>query len=97
MDDFSNSIFPIIRHPQPPDPYKGEQVVDEPGICMRLGCDRARWVHPEKGDLVLCVDHAEEVFAGHAKAPPLLRVRDYQSSARKTFLVEDLGPYLKSE
>ncbi len=58
--------------------------------CMRGFCDERRWVHPEKGHLVLCREHAEEVFRGEAKAPPLRRGIDYQSVARRTLLVYDL-------
>lgn len=89
-EDFSKFIFPIIYTPQKPDPYKGERNVYEPGICMRQYCGDARWQHPEKGELVLCQFHAEEVFRGEAKGPPLRPFPDYVGSARKTFLVEDI-------
>lgn len=59
--------------------------------CMEEGCHGKRWVHPEKGELVLCRDHGELVLAGLAKAPPIRRGFDYQSVGRKTFLVEDLS------
>lgn len=56
----------------------------------RETCPNPRWIHPEKGELVLCKEHAEEVFAGVAKAPPLRRRIDYSPIGRKTFLVEVL-------
>lgn len=58
--------------------------------CMEEYCTQPRWIHPERGELVLCKGHAEAVFRGEAKAPPLRRTRDYQSIGRKTFLVEAL-------
>lgn len=58
--------------------------------CMRLYCEEERWDHPEKGPLVLCREHAEEVFRGERRAPPLRHRIDYSSVGRKTFLVEDL-------
>jgi hypothetical protein len=58
--------------------------------CRRLFCDEECWDHPEKGMLVLCQVHAEEVFRGERPAPPLRTCIDYQSVGRKTFLVGDL-------
>lgn len=87
-DDPFKFVFPIIRRPVIPDPYAGERCVNQPGICMRQGCGQKRWAHPYKGELVLCEDHAEEVFRGEAKGPPLRRGIDYQFVARPTFLVE---------
>jgi len=58
--------------------------------CMRWGCQELCWIHPERGRLVLCRDHAEEVFRGEAKAPPLRRNIDYVSVPRRTLLIEDL-------
>jgi hypothetical protein len=91
----NDKLFPIIKRKLVPDPYEGERSVYEPGICMRAGCGEPRWQHPEKGALVLCQDHAEEVFRGEAKAPPLRPVRDYVSVGRKVFLVEQLPEDLK--
>jgi hypothetical protein len=82
MGDEKNWIFPIVRREPIPDPYKGQRIVDEPGICMRWGCGQARWEDPEKGPTVLCKPHAEEVVNGKAKAPPLLRNIDYQTPTR---------------
>lgn len=96
-DDFTKYIFPIIRRTPIPDPYAGERNVYEPGICMRQYCGDPRWQHPEKGELVLCQFHAEEVFEGRAKGPPLRLGRDYISTSRKTFLVEQLPDPNKSE
>ncbi len=83
-------LFPVIKTEPVPDPYAGERSVYEPGICMRRGCGEPRWKHPEKGELVLCQFHAEEVFRGEAKAPPLRQNRDYDGSSRRTFLVDPL-------
>lgn len=83
-------ILPLIKKEPLPDPYAGERNVYEPGICMRQYCGEPRWQHPEKGELVLCEFHAEEVFRGEARGPRLLPCRDYQSSGRKTFLVDVL-------
>lgn len=65
--------------------------------CMRYGCPKERWIHPEKGELVLCQEHAEEVFRGEAKAPPIRRCIDYQSVYRKCLLVTDLPEELKEK
>ena len=96
MDDLEKFIFPIIKREIRPDPYAGERNVYKPGICMRQYCGESRWQHPEKGELVLCKHHAEEVFRGDAKAPPLRTGIDYQSGARKTFLVQDLAEIEKT-
>lgn len=90
MNDFKKFNFPIKKYEVIPDPYVGEYNIYKPGICMRQYCGKPRWKHPEKGDLVLCEYHAEEVFRGDAKSPPLRNDIDYQLSARKTFLVQDL-------
>lgn len=79
--------FPILRRSHPPDLYDNEPSVIEPGVCMRPRCGDARWNHPEKGELVLCQSHAEEVFRGETRAPPLRTVRDYQTTLG-TFLVK---------
>jgi hypothetical protein len=71
-------------------PYDGERPVYKPGICMREYCGDSRWIHPEKGEMVLCRHHTEEVMRGEAKAPPLRRHLDYISTARKTFLIDHL-------
>jgi hypothetical protein len=65
-----------------------------PGRCMRAdeGCSGECWTDPEKGELVLCQEHAQEVFSGARRAPPLRSRRDYTSVGRKTFLVETLPP-----
>jgi hypothetical protein len=60
----------------------------DPTKCMRMTCEEPRWKHPEKGDLVLCQAHAEEVFRGEAKAPPLRRGIDYQCSSRRGLLFD---------
>lgn len=88
--DLSKFVLSLERRKPIPDPYEGEPNVYEPGICMRWGCGDSRWEHPEKGSLVLCQGHAEEVFRGEARAPRLLPVRDYVSVGRKTYLVETL-------
>lgn len=71
-DDFTKIVFPIIRREAIPDPYAGEQCCYEPGVCMRLNCGLPRWHDPEKGETVLCEDHAREVYEKKAKAPPLI-------------------------
>lgn len=87
----SRYIMPIERRVLPPDPYAGQRCVNVPGICMRWNCGRARWEHPEKGSLVLCEDHTEEVFRGDARSPPLRQNIDYVSVGRRAlFLVEPL-------
>lgn len=53
-------------------------------------CTEERWIHPEKGSLCLCREHAIPVLEGREKAPPLRMTFDYQSVGRKTFLVEYL-------
>jgi hypothetical protein len=58
--------------------------------CLRTFCREPWWYHPEKGWLVLCREHVEEVFRGEAKAPPLRRGLDYVSVPRKTLLVTEL-------
>lgn len=84
-------IIPAPKRVQmPPDPYAGQPCVYEPGICMRWACGGPRWQHPERGELVLCQNHAEEVFRGEARSPPLRPNRDYVASARRTLLVEDI-------
>lgn len=71
------------------------------GTCLRghylervdtpfFPCSAPRWLHPEKGELVLCREHGLEVEAGLCKAPPLRKNRDYECSPRKTYLVDDL-------
>ena len=64
------------------------------GRCMVRGCGQERWTDPEKGKLVLCKEHAEEVDKGYAKAPPLRAFRDYDPVGRKPFVLEpaDLPP-----
>lgn len=56
--------------------------------CMQMFCNKERWDHPDKGKLVLCQEHAEEVFRGEARPPPLRVNIDYVSVARKTLLPE---------
>jgi len=90
MSDFARFVFPIIRKEPIPDPYAGERCCYEPGVCMREACGL-----PRKDDSVLCEEHLQEVLDKKAKAPPLIPypLRDYQSGARRTFLVEELpGP-----
>lgn len=83
--NYVNIVFPIIKRPEIPDPYKGERCCREPGICMREFCGL-----PRAEGSVLCEDHTGEVLRGEAKAPPLRCNIDYQSTMRKTFLVMDL-------
>jgi hypothetical protein len=87
MSDYSKLVFPIIKREPIPDPYAGERCCYEPGICMREACGL-----PRKDNSVLCEEHTQEVLDKKAKAPPLIPypLRDYQSSARRTFIVEEL-------
>jgi hypothetical protein len=60
--------------------------------CQHInGCSEECWEHPEKGMLCLCQYHAELVFAGKEKAPPLRRNRDYQAVSRPILFDGD-GP-----
>ena len=90
MSDYTKFVLPLIRQKEIPDPYAGERNVYEPGVCMRKGCGEPRWIHPERGELVLCEYHGAEVLEGRAKAPPLRVGIDYQSSARKVFFLDTL-------
>ncbi|MCK9567560.1 hypothetical protein M0R72_01260 [Candidatus Pacearchaeota archaeon] len=66
--------------------------------CQHIdGCREESWDHPEKGMLCLCQEHAELVFAGIEKAPPLRRNRDYQAVGRKTFLIDGDGPIASTD
>lgn len=96
--DFTDLVFPIIKRESRPDPYAGESVVYQPGICMRRGCGQPRWNDPEKGESVLCQPHHDEVLRGEAKAPPLRPVRDYIATERRAiFLVDSLPDKPDSE
>ena len=62
--------------------------------CLRgwpVGCKEESWDHPEMGMLCLCKEHAEEVFRGEAKAPPIRMTRDYQPVGMKTFIFDSNG------
>lgn len=85
-DKLLNLIFPVIKRKEIPDPYYGLPNVYKPGICMRYGCGGARFIHPERGEFVLCKEHSDEVLEGKAKSPSLLYNRDYQSYSRRVFL-----------
>lgn len=85
-DKLLNLIFPVIKRKEIPDPYYGLPNVYKPGICMRYGCGGARFIHPERGEFVLCKDHSEEVIEGKAKSPPLRTSIDYIGGLRKTFI-----------
>ncbi len=86
--DYTNVVLPRIRRASTPDLYEGERHQYILGICMRPYCAEPRWHHPEKGPLVLCQYHAEEVFSGATRAPPLRNTIDHCSIGRKIVLVE---------
>ena len=66
--------------------------------CQHINCcHNERWNHPDKGMLCLCQYHAELVFAGVEKAPPIRRCIDHQAVGRKVFLVEHLPDELDNK
>ncbi len=87
MTDF---VFPLIRRPTDlrPDPYAGQPNVYEPGVCIRAGCGHPRAHSTNGAETVLCEVHLDEVLRGDACAPPLRRHLDYQSSARRSLVLE---------
>jgi len=60
-------------------------------------CENPRWIHPEKGPLVLCEEHAQEVFDGLAKAPPLRKGFDYQTTYPRALVVDLLPQFSPTE
>ncbi len=74
------------------EPMRNDHTSEAPIVkCMRFGCFHERWVHPDGWRSALCKEHTEEVIRGERRAPPLRVNIDYQSSPRKSFLVDVVG------